>query len=165
MKVLMTLTAFGLGTMMGLANASAVDTSGCSQLRESSDSKVTSQGALLTVTAKLSPKASCWNAGSSHVVIDYRWVQSSKAVVPTAGAFWMRVNGAESQQNANLICMPVSNLKAQANTSGESQVECSMRAIEKLSVTGQTRVEIEVAPVLDGNWDTKGFEQNYVFEL
>ena len=145
-------------------NAQAYDTSGCSQTKDSSQAQSTVKGKRLVVSASIAPRENCWNAEDGRVMISYVWGQDS-SYSNSKVSFWMRVNEDEGRSvNANNVtCNSADNMTYSPDTSGRSTYVCQATAYVKVGY--KERLKVEVAPVKDGNWDTRGSGQNYIFDL
>jgi len=154
--------ALALGFSLFAGTAFAVDTSGCSPLKQQSQQVSTVQGRLLTVTSFQALQGSCWNTNQTHIEISYQWLQEISAVENTA-QIWLKINEREGTLNLTTSCAASHDqMTYEKNTSGKTIYRCSGTATVAVK-PGALRVE--VAPVVNGAWDTHGFGQNYIFNF
>lgn len=128
------------------------DTSGCSPLLNRADEVTTAQGHRLSATNERPNNPRCWNTNYSYLRITYTWKQPADAPFPKKIGFWIRGSGSDRLVEAGFNCGP---LATDANT-----LVCNaQRTLNEYFDT------IEIAPVRDGNWDTRGIGQNYILSL
>jgi len=142
----------------------AYDTTGCSQLVSQTISSVTAKGASLTLTSSKSPRNDCWNISSSGFNIAYSWSQNVSDPQYNQVGFWIKINDVESYLSSNTIkCTMNNSLSYSHNTSGVQEYQCTASIFY---LVGNTEAwDIEIAPQIDGSWDTVGFGNNYNFSL
>ncbi|QDK37991.1 hypothetical protein [Bdellovibrio sp. NC01] len=155
------LTASFLMLFLFSATSFAVDTSGCSPLSEKTLVLTTAQGKELTATLFQPQSSWCWNAGESKLRLIYKWTQVNSAQAGSA-TFWMRINEMEAILPAQTQCVHAEAIGYEKNTSGEQVYLCA--AFAEIAAPA-TKVQLEVAPVVNGNWDTAGYEKNYLFNF
>lgn len=148
----------GFALVMASLSAGAVDTTGCSPLQEQTKEKTTAHGGVIKVTSLKAPAASCWNVNESTLRVAYSWLQDDANTSLIHAAIWMQVNNRAVTVLASVSCTFA--------TPGAYQVTRYV-----CTATAESRVgdidtwNIEVAPVLNGVWDTAGYGQNYRFQL
>jgi hypothetical protein len=131
-------------------SAFAVDTSGCSQLLESRQTVQGSLGAL-TATYARAPRENCWNADQARIDLDYSYAGPQAPV-----SFWINVNGSERTLPASVSCSSGSSGYAK-DTRNERPQNCVAHATLPVRLGRQ---ELEVAPIVNGTFDTQGFGKN-----
>jgi hypothetical protein len=147
-----------LTALSAASPAHAVDTSGCSQLVETTARATTTSGNLLTATYAHAPRANCWNANQASVTIAYRFL----AVEPNpAVSFWVKLNGRDQTLIARVTCSSDSSGVAK-DTSNARRFACFALASIPTGLGSQT---LEVAPAVNGNYDTSGYGENSRFSL
>ena len=140
-------------------NARAYDTSGCN-MRENSQETQTVLKNTLRVQSEIAQSSRCWNADDSAVNITYEWFQNNGETDQRV-QFWTKINQVESTVAARVYCKQFDgggNYTNYGNT-----YKC--QAVASVKVGYQENITIEVAPKIDGSWDTKGYSQNYFFRL
>jgi len=142
----------------------AYDTTGCSPLVSKTISRVTAKGASLVLTSFKSPRNDCWNKASSGFKIAYSWSQNVSTSQYTQVGFWIKVNDIDFYLNSNTTkCIINNSLHYSHNTSGEQEYRCTASLFY---LVGDTEVwDIEIAPQIDGSWDTAGYSNNYKFSF
>ncbi len=121
----------------------------------------TEMGNLLQVISYKASAPTCWNAQSSQVLLSYQWLQT--APVPSNVLFWARVNQVAGSVQAYVTCEKSTDLSYSHDTSGENIYLCKAQA--QVATGYQETITIEAAPQIDGRWDTRGYAQNYWFQL
>jgi len=155
-KILATITVLFLSL-----GVQANDTSGCGT-RENLKEARTTKGNNLQVHFKMAPNSRCWNAEDGAITISYEWLQKNDDENHKA-VFWTKTNQSVSTINANISCKRFDNGRFYTSNSSDNSYVC--RAIGSLKIGFQENVAVEIAPQLDGSWDTKGFSQNYLFKF
>lgn len=150
-----------VGLFLSVSSAFAVDTSGCTPLTQKNQSVKTVSGKALVVQA-FQAKPGCWNANQSQVQINYYWLQDSFSAENVHAHFWVRINGEETNLDGQVSCHLNSGWSLGADTSGHGDFLCS--AVANVGVKADS-VTVEVAPELQGQWDTAGYGQNYTFKF
>lgn len=145
-------------------SAVAVDTSGCSPLLESFAEVQTQAGALLSVRAWKPRHEECWNRYEAAVAVTYRWVEEGMNVTGAEVYFWMKLNGRPVQVKTSGSCRQVTGSGVAKHT-GRPWFDCRAEAQVPVLYDRTGLYEIEIAPRKSGTWDTRGFEQNYLFQL
>jgi hypothetical protein len=153
----------GLTLSLLCFQAHAVDTSGCSPLQAQNQSVKTVNGLTLTVTAYKPNSASCWNANQASLRVDYEWMQKNNSQNTHKISHWMRLNNNSFYIGANVTCHQQNSNGMQANTSGDTLYRCT--ATTTVSIANMKSVDVEVAPQVDGTFDTAGYGQNYHFNF
>jgi hypothetical protein len=148
-------------TTLMTANLYAHDTSGC-YMRETSKTAKTAFGHSLQVTSSMSLNSSCWNAESSSVTIAYGWVQDSDDDSHSV-TIWANINGNAKTLNPQVRCLRDQRISYSKDTTNTGSYLCTATAVVQIGY--QQGVSVEVAPQIDGSWDTRGYAQNYSFEL
>jgi hypothetical protein len=139
----------------------ANDTSGCN-MRESLKETRTTSGNNLRVQYVMAPQSRCWNADDGAIAISYEWLQNNSDENHNA-IFWTKINQFESTIKANISCKRFDNGGLYNSNSRENSYLC--RAIGRIKIGYNENAIVEIAPQLDGSWDTKGFAQNYLFKF
>lgn len=142
--------------------AFATDTSGCSPLQERENHLITTRGAELEVHSFKALRSSCWNAGDAYLVVNYRWLQINTNYIP-AVHFWIQINSQSQSADAYVTCQPITWLALSPDTSSDTNLTCS--GTVKIPLKDSSPVRVEVAPQLGDQWDTLGYQQNYIFQL
>ncbi|XGC81933.1 hypothetical protein ACES2L_05485 [Bdellovibrio bacteriovorus] len=138
------------------------DTTGCSPMFRQSKSLTTQQGLQLIASILRPPRQDCWNKDSSAILIGYEWHQVSKELPKNEVLFWINVQGQQQFISADVMCFAAKSL-FDKNTSYEDLYQCKASAQLRLEHFGS--FILEIAPRLNGKWDTHGFERNYIFNF
>ncbi|RYZ98530.1 MAG: hypothetical protein EOP11_20570 [Proteobacteria bacterium] len=133
--------------------ANAADTSGCSQLVQTTAHATTANGNLLTATYAHAARANCWNASQAAVTIAYRF--SSETAQPSVG-LWVKLNGRDQTLTAQVTCSSVQSGIAK-DTSPRASFACFALATLPTATGAQ---ELEIAPSVNGAFDTSAYGQN-----
>jgi hypothetical protein len=139
----------------------AHDTSGCSMI-EKSKSKETNFRNSLQVKSTQASGRSCWNADSSSVTISYKWIQNSDNESQSV-KIWSNINGNIKTLNTQITCREIESISYSKETTDESAFLCNATAIVKTGF--QENIYLELAPQINGSWDTSGYARNYFFEF
>jgi len=116
------------------------------------------------LTTFKSPRSDCWNISSSGFNITYAWGQNVPTSQYNQVGFWVRVNNFEFHINHTEIkCTTNNSLNYSHNTNGQQNYLCTATAYVK--VGNNEAWDIEIAPQVDGSWDTAGHGNNYRFSL
>lgn len=150
--------------LLGLLStpAHAVDTSGCSQLVEVTQQAGTAGGNRLVVTASRAPRPDCWNARNATLSVNYVWRAERSTEAPRVSV-WYRVNNQSGTAPASVICMGPGRYSLNKRTDNVNEVEC--HAVATLPFPAEGNVSVELAPVVNGAWDTAGYGQNTQFRF
>lgn len=141
--------------------AHGLDTSGC-RFEEKNQQTKTSANLSLKVQSSMINSPTCWNANDSVLNISYEWLQGS-AMVSQVVNFWMNINGQQRTFSAHIICKHLNELNYAADTSGAITYRCAATA--RVRVGYQKNILVEIAPQMNGVWDTPGFQKNYLFQF
>lgn len=142
--------------------AYAVDTSGCSQLVTVTQEARTAAGARLRVTSSRAPRRDCWNARNATLAVQYTW-RSERSVDAPQVSVWYRVNNQSGTSPASVFCVGPGRYGMDKRTDNLNEVECHASAT--LPFPAEGNVSVELAPVVNGDWDTSGFGQNTSFRF
>jgi len=161
MKILITLFC-----ALSVFQLFALDTSGCSPMNSQNLSKVTVNGASLVLTSSKSPISDCWNLSSSGFTIAYIWGQNVQTSQYSQVGFYVKVNNLEfpiDYSDVDIRCTTSNSLSYSHNTNGQQNYLCT--ATTYVKVGNNEAWDIEIAPQVDGSWDTAGFRKDYKFSL
>lgn len=109
----------------------------------------------------MAPWERCWNAADGNVAVSYEWAQDSSNTNHKS-QFWIRTNQDEGRTYEGSVSCRSNESLSYSYSSAESYT-CKAQVILKIGY--QKDLNIEVAPALDGRWDTKGYGDNYLFNL
>ena len=141
----------------------AVDTSGCSQMVTKTALLETSKHALISVSSTKAPRPDCWNVSDSRIKVLYQWRQDGFNSKYTDIGFWIRVNSESDFINVAPQSIRCSVDGLFYGKSGEGQSICS--AVAYKTIGNIKDWDIEIAPQLNLDWDTYGYDNNYNFSL
>ena len=154
--------------LLASLTAHAVDTSGCSQLITEGRQVNRPNGAVLSATYVHPNRADCWNASSAKLSVTYSF--PSRSASP-AVSFWTSLNGQARQvapsrlecradvtyrvnNEAPKICRGCGDVNA-----GDQPASLTCYASFTFQ-NGAGRQDLEVAPSVNGQFDTDGYGQN-----
>jgi hypothetical protein len=138
-------------------NAFAADTSGCTPLAENTKGATTSLHNELSAELVRPNRGDCWNANESAIHLNYRFVIGHDANSPNV-KLWVKVNGKEQTVRAYPECRAIQN-----NYGASRETVCNAAVSVPAPRTGS--VHVEVAPQLNDNWDTGGYDHNVAFDF
>jgi hypothetical protein len=141
----------------------AQDTTGCSPLKTKVQGQNTFWDYRLDVSISHPFSEECWNAEQSGFEISYYWIEKSAPVQMPEVKFWLLFNQDEMVLNAHVNCIPVEVLNYGHNPAEKRPYKCT--ASVRVNTGFQDAWEVEIAPNIDGRWDTRGFRQNYFFSF
>lgn len=154
-----------LAVLLLSLNAYAVDTSNCSAMKSASKGAETAKGNYLQVQTLNSASASCPYSRDAKVTISYIWDQETNNTPKVL--FWTKLSGLNLNQEATVntyvTCNELAGDGYNLDTSNKKVFRCSAQA--SLGTGYQEKLNVEVAPQIDGSWDTRGYSQNYTFKF
>ena len=130
-------------------------------MKKSTHEAQTQLGNYLQVQSYKASAPTCWNAQDSQVIVSYQWMQTSPET--RSVIFWAKVNQSEAAIQAYVSCAKSNEFGYAHNTSGEAYYLCKAEA--QISKGYHESLSVEVAPQINGLWDTRGYAQNYSFQL
>jgi hypothetical protein len=144
-------------------NLYAHDTSGCLMIESSKSIKTTFGNSLLVKSTQVSNN-SCWNVQNNSVTITYRWVQDSDNESQDV-KIWANINGNTKTLITQITCTELrsESISYSKDTTNNDAFLCSATATVKTGFL--ENVSLELAPMINGSWDTGGYAQNYSFEF
>jgi hypothetical protein len=132
--------------------AYAVDTSGCGQRLESTLGGATPAGRV-EVTYDRAPRENCWNADQAYLRVRYSLNQPQ---APGRVSFWVSFNGGTQTLDGSVTCTPEASFYGK-DTRNQRGQQC----VATLTLpTRLGRQELELAPIVDGRFDTAGYGLN-----
>ncbi|RZA06889.1 MAG: hypothetical protein EOP11_09175 [Proteobacteria bacterium] len=148
-----------LALLAALPSASfAADTSGCSQMVERTLHATTSGGNLLTATYAHAPRENCWNANQASLTLAYRFSSAERAAEV---ALWVNLNGKAQTLPARLSCTDAQS-GMQKDTNNQRRFACFAIVVLPAVLGAQS---LEVAPSVNGAFDTRGYGENASFQF
>lgn len=159
MKTLITSLAvlFSLTTL-------ASDSTGCPTMHTTSKETVTAFGNNLAIQTLNAAGPDCSYAKDSRITIVYSWFQNSGN--PPHVDFWTRINNNGLTQELSVfayVSCNEFNSGPYSDHSNGNRFKCFAKAM--IGTGYQDKMNVEVAPLIDGNWDTRGYSQNYYFQF
>lgn len=135
----------------------ASDTTGCPTMHTTSKEALTAMGNNLTIQALNAAGPDCSYAKDSKITILYSWLQDSNYVPKVE--FWTKVDNT----GVTLDLTVVAYVSCNELNSTSNRIKCVAKAM--IGTGYQDKMDVEVAPFIDGQWDTLGYSQNYIFKF
>lgn len=133
-------------------------------MHTTSKDATTAFGNNLHIQALNAAGPNCSYAKDSKVTILYSWFQD--ADYHPRVEFWAKINNIGITLDltvvANVSCNELKNSPYLFQASGK-RFKCFAKAV--IGTGYQDKMAVEVAPSIDGQWDTRGFSQNYYFQF
>lgn len=121
---------------------------------------MTAFGHRLVVEESKASSSSCWNAILGTVVMSYEWIDTNSSGQEVI--FWARINQKEMTFDTHITCER-NKFSYAHDTSGRSFFHCKAQA--RVTVGFNANNYIEIAPNINGSWDTYGHSNNYHFSF
>lgn len=135
----------------------ASDTTGCPTMHTTSKDTTTAFGNNLLIQALNAAGPDCSYAKDSKITISYSWVQDTTDAPRVE--FWTKINNT----GITLDLTVVAYVSCNEINSTSTRFKCVAKAL--IGTGYQNKMDVEVAPLIDGQWDTKGYNQNYNFQF
>ncbi len=142
----------------------ASDTTGCPTMHTTSKDATTAFGNNLLIQALNAAGPNCSYAKDSRVTIFYSWFQDADNYPRVE--FWTKINNTGITLDLTVVayvtCNELNSAHYLHQVSGK-RFKCTAKAM--IGTGYQDKMDVEVAPLIDGKWDTRGFSQNYYFQF
>lgn len=131
-------------------------------MHTTSKETTTAFGNNLTVQALNAAGPNCSYAKDSRITIVYSWFQNS-GYAPHVD-FWTRINNEGLTRELTVFAYVSCNeFKIGPYSDESTRYKCLAKTM--IGTGYQNKMNIEVAPLIDGQWDTRGYSQNYYFQF
>lgn len=140
----------------------ASDSTGCPTMHTTSKETTTTFGNNLAIQALNAAGPDCSYAKDSRITIIYSWFQDS-GYTPHID-FWTRINNNGLTNDLTVFAYVSCNeFNSGPYSVPYNRFKCFAKAI--IGTGYQNKISVEVAPLIDGHWDTRGYSQNYYFQF
>ncbi|MEA9358393.1 hypothetical protein SHI21_19310 [Bacteriovorax sp. PP10] len=141
----------------------ASDSTGCPTMHTTSKEVTTAFGNNLAIQALNAAGPDCSYAKDSRITITYSWFQNSSDTPHVD--FWTRVNNKGVTSDLTVFAYVSCNEFNSGPYFQKNYTRFKCMAKAMIGTGYQDKMNVEVAPLFDGQWDTRGYSQNYYFQF